>query len=129
LALKVTGELRAVANRRAGILVWPTIVAAAAFLLWNQLAHAHSSWTWVPLLLAAAALVAVIPLNRRGREGPAFAATAAAITGAVVALFGGLFPYVLPSTGDPANSLTVASAASSEHTLTVMLVATAILLP
>src|SRR5699024_21557 len=103
LALKVTGELRAVANRRAGILVWPTIVAAAAFLLWNQLAHAHSNWTWVPLLLAAAALVAVIPLNRRGREGPAFAATAAAITGAVVALFGGLFPYVLPSTGDPAN--------------------------
>ena len=129
LALKVTGELREVANRRAAILVWPTIAAAAAYLLWNQLAHAHASWTWVPLVLAAAALVAVVPLNRRRREGLAFAATATAITGAVVALFGGLFPYVLPSTGDPANSLTVANASSSEHTLTVMLVATAILLP
>src|SRR5699024_1632308 len=43
--------------------------------------------------------------------------------------FGGLFPYVLPATNDPANSLTVANASSTEHTLTVMLVALAVLLP
>src|SRR5699024_3330156 len=37
LALKVDGPLRQAANRLAGILVWPTIVAGAAFLLWFQL--------------------------------------------------------------------------------------------
>lgn len=129
LALKVTGTLREDANRLAGILVWPTILAGAAFLLWYQLAHSHAGWTWIPLVLAALALVAVVPLNRLRREGLAFTATTTAISGAVVTLFGGLFPYVLPSTGDPANSLTVANASSTEHTLTVMLVALCILLP
>lgn len=129
LTLKVTGTLREDANRLAGILVWPTILAGAAFLLWFQLAHSHAGWTWIPVVLAALALVAVVPLNRLRREGLAFTATTTAISGAVVTLFGGLFPYVLPSTGDPANSLTVANASSTEHTLTVMLVALCILLP
>ncbi|MDN5900508.1 MAG: cytochrome d ubiquinol oxidase subunit II, partial [Brachybacterium sp.] len=85
--------------------------------------------TLIPVAVAAAALLAVVPLNRAGREGLAFTATIAAITGASLALFGGLFPYVLPATNDPANSLTVANASSTEHTLTVMLVALGILLP
>ncbi|ASK67000.1 cytochrome d ubiquinol oxidase subunit II [Brachybacterium avium] len=129
LALKVDGPLRQEANRLAGILVWPTIVAGAAFLAWFQLAHSHSWLTVIPVAVAAAALLAVVPLNRAGREGLAFMATVAAIAGASLALFGGLFPYVLPATNDPANSLTVANASSTEHTLTVMLVALAILLP
>ncbi|GAA1284072.1 cytochrome d ubiquinol oxidase subunit II [Brachybacterium alimentarium] len=129
LTLKVTGELRAAANRLAGILVWPTILAGAAYLLWYQLAHSHAGWTWVPLLIAAVALVAVVPLNRLRREGLAFTATVAAISASVVTLFGGLFPYVLPASNTPAHSLTVANASSTEHTLTVMLVALCILLP
>ena len=83
LALKVTGTLREDANRLAGILVWPTILAGAAFLLWYQLAHSHAGWTWIPLVLAALALVAVVPLNRLRREGLAFTATTTAISGAV----------------------------------------------
>ena len=129
LALKLDGPLRQEANHLAGILVWPTIVAGAAFLLWFQLAHSHTWLTLVPVAAAAAALLAVVPLNRARREGWAFAATTTAIAGASLALFGGLFPYVLPATNDPANSLTVANASSTEHTLTVMLVALAVLLP
>lgn len=129
LTLKVDGPLRREANRLAGILVWPTILAGAAFLLWFQLAHSNTALTWIPVALAAAALVAVVPLNRARREGWAFLATVAAIAGASLTLFGGLFPYVLPATNDPANSLTVANASSTEHTLTVMLVALVILLP
>jgi cytochrome bd ubiquinol oxidase subunit II len=129
LALKVEGRLREDANRLAGILVLPTILAAVAFLLWYQLAHSNTALTWIPVLIAAVALVSVVPLNRRRREGLAFAATSTTIAGAVIVLFGGLFPYVLPATNDPANSLTVANASSSAHTLTVMLVALCILLP
>ena len=129
LALKLEQPLRGRVRHLAGIVVWPTIVAGAAFLLWYQLARSHAAWTWIPLVLAAVALIAVVPLNRLGREGLAFAATTAAIAGAVATLFGGLFPYVLPAVNAPANSLTVANASSTEHTLTVMLIALAVLLP
>ncbi|WP_422114822.1 cytochrome d ubiquinol oxidase subunit II [Brachybacterium sp. UNK5269] len=129
LALKVEGPLRADANALAGKLAVPTLLAGAALLLWYQLAHSHTWLTLIPIAVAAIALVAVLPLNRAGREGPAFAATATAIAAAAITLFGGLFPYVLPATNDAANSLTVANASSSAHTLTVMLVAVAVLLP
>jgi len=129
LTLKVDGPLREDAHRRAAILVWPTIVAGAAFLLWYQLAHSRTLLTLIPLAVAALALVAVVPLLRKRKEGLAFTATTLAITGAVVTLFGGLFPYVLPATNDIANSLTVVNASSTEHTLTVMLVALCVLLP
>jgi cytochrome d ubiquinol oxidase subunit II len=55
-----------------------------------------------------------------GREGQAFALLGVAVAAAVAALFGSLYPDVLPSTVDPAYSLTVAGAASSQYTLTVM---------
>ncbi len=129
LALKVEGRLREDANRLAGILVWPTIVAGAAFLLWFQLAHSNTWFTLIPVAVAALALIAAVPLHRRRREGLAFGATTTAIAAAAITLFGGLFPYVMPATNDPANSLTVANASSTEHTLTVMLVALAVTLP
>ncbi|MGP9539303.1 cytochrome d ubiquinol oxidase subunit II [Brachybacterium sp. AOP43-C2-M15] len=129
LTLKVEGRLRADANRLAGILVWPALLAGAAFLLWFQLAHSNTGYTLIPVALAAVALIAVIPLNRARREGSAFVATTTAIAAATISLFGGLFPDVMPASNDPANSLTVANASSSPHTLTVMLVALVVLLP
>ncbi|MFZ5851631.1 MAG: cytochrome d ubiquinol oxidase subunit II, partial [Actinomycetota bacterium] len=56
----------------------------------------------------------------RGREGWAFAGTAAAIGLAVASLFVGLFPNVLPSSLDPAWSLTTTNAASTAYTLRIM---------
>ncbi|GAA1487387.1 cytochrome d ubiquinol oxidase subunit II [Brachybacterium sacelli] len=129
LALKIDGPLREDANRLAGILVWPTIAAAAAFLLWFQLAHSNTALTWIPLLVAALALVAVLPLNRARREGFAFLGSTTAIAAATITLFGGLFPEVMPATNDPAHSLTVMNASSTEHTLTVMLVALCVVMP
>ena len=129
LTLKIEGELRDAANRLAGILIWPTILAGAVFLLWYQLAHSTTQLTWVPLLITALALLAAFPLNRRRREGWAFGATTTAIAGASITLFAGLFPNVLPAANDAANSLTVANASSTEHTLTVMLIALAVLMP
>lgn len=129
LALKTVGDLRRDANRLVGILAIPTIVAGAAFLLWNQLAHSGSALTWIPLLLAALALIAALVANRLGREGLTFTATALAIVMAGVQMFGGLFPDVMPARNVAEHSLTVANASSSPHTLTVMLIAVCVFMP
>ena len=38
----------------------------------------------------------------------------------MLALFASLFPDVMPASNDPANSLTIANASSTDYTLTVM---------
>jgi cytochrome d ubiquinol oxidase subunit II len=52
--------------------------------------------------------------------GWAFLFTAGAILAVTVTLFGTLYPDVLPSTTNPAFSLTTTNAASTPHTLTIM---------
>ena len=65
-AWPVFAVVAAIALLAAGILILPTIVAGAAFLIWYQLAYSHSALTWVPLLIAALALVAVLVLAHAG---------------------------------------------------------------
>ena len=48
---------------------------------------------------------------------------------AVAGLFAALYPQVLVSSTDPANSLTVANAASAHYALTVMSVVTLVFFP
>ncbi|ANP27814.1 cytochrome d ubiquinol oxidase, subunit II [Dermabacter vaginalis] len=129
LALRTTGEVRHDANKLAGVIAIPTIVAAAAWVLWAQLAYSNSAWTWIPLVIAALALIGAFVLNRAGREGLAFASTSVAIGFATIMAFGAIFPNVLPAANDPALSLTVMNASSTEYTLRVMTIATVILLP
>jgi cytochrome d ubiquinol oxidase subunit II len=119
LALKTEGDIseraRSVA-RRLGPLA---VVAGGAFLIWNQMARGEV-WTWVPVLVAAGALVAAALAERGARDGWAFVGTGVAIGAAVVALFGSLYPDVMPSTTDPAFSLTVTNASSTDYTLKIM---------
>lgn len=129
LTLRTDGAIRADARRLAGRLALPVLAVGGTYLLWHQLAHSGTPLTWATLLVAALALLTVLPAVRAGRERLAFAATAVAIASATIQLFAGLFPDVLPAVDDPALSLTVANASSSAHTLTIMTVLTAILLP
>jgi cytochrome d ubiquinol oxidase subunit II len=128
LTLKTTGEIR----ERAKALVWPlglvTAALAGVFLLWTQLAHG-TGWTWISVVAAALALLAGIAAAGSGREGWGFTLTAAAIVATTVTLFGSLYPDVLPSTTDAANSLTVTNAASTHYTLTIMTWVAAIFTP
>jgi cytochrome d ubiquinol oxidase subunit II len=68
-----------------------------------------------------AALILVYLFMRRGAWWRAWFASCAAIVG--VTLFGvvGLYPRLLPSSIDPAYSLTIANSASSPLTLKIML--------
>ncbi|MGE3287117.1 MAG: cytochrome d ubiquinol oxidase subunit II [Pseudonocardia sp.] len=119
LALKTEGDVRDRANALASRIGLAAVVVGAVFLIWTQLAHG-TGWTWIFVALAAAGLVAALVANAGGREGWAFIGTAVAILAVSVTLFGSLYPDVLPSTTDPANSLTVVNAASTPYTLTIM---------
>lgn len=129
LALRTDGDVRTDANKLAGVIAIPTIVAAAIWVIWAQLAFSKNAWTWAPLLLAAVALVAAFVMNRMKREGLAFASTSVAIGAATIMAFGAIFPNVLPALNDPELSLTIVNAASTEYTLKVMTIATIVLLP
>ncbi|MGW3960267.1 cytochrome d ubiquinol oxidase subunit II [Amycolatopsis sp. NPDC005003] len=119
LALKTSGELRERARTLALRLLPVAMVPVVAFLSVVQW-RAGTLWTLLAFgISAAAAAVAWLRL-RADRDGQAFAALGVVIAGAAVVMFGSLFPNVLPSTLDAANTLTIEGAASSPYTLTVM---------
>ncbi|GAA1966908.1 cytochrome d ubiquinol oxidase subunit II [Agromyces allii] len=118
-SLKTEGDLRERARRlavRSGAI---TIVVAASFLLWTGFAFG-TFWFWVFAAVAALALIGGWLANLRGAEGIAFTLLAVTVATAVLALFAALFPDVMPASNDPANSLTIENASSTEYTLTVM---------
>jgi cytochrome d ubiquinol oxidase subunit II len=96
--------------------------------VWTQLAHG-TAWTWAAVAVAAAALAGAVRAARLRREGVGFALTCLVIVAAVVLLFGSLFPDVMPSSTDPAFSLTVDNASSTGYTLTVMTWVAVVLTP
>ena len=83
----------------------------------------------LPALLAVAAFALAVFFVRSGSVGRAFAMTALGIAGVVATLFTSLYPRVLVSSPDFANSLTVDNASSSHYALGVMTVAALILTP
>jgi len=118
-ALKTAGAIRheaRVVAARAGILA---AVLTAIFLFWTATAQ-HDGWSAVVSALAVAALLAGLVANQREHEGWAFACTGTAVVLLFAALLVALFPNVLPSSTDPAFSLTVQNASSTPRTLAAM---------
>lgn len=76
-----------------------------------------------------AAMLASGYFVRRAQPGWAFALTSISIAFALVTMFLIMFPDVMISSLDPAWSLTIYSAASSEYTLRTMTIVTLIFLP
>ena len=115
VALKTDGEIRDRANgwrRRLGPVA---VVLLPAFLAWRR-RRATASRPAARRSPCWARLVA----NRFGREGWAFAGTAAAIGLTVAALFAALYPACCPPRPDPAGTLTIDNAASAPYTLKIM---------
>jgi cytochrome d ubiquinol oxidase subunit II len=129
LALRTEGPVRERAHAAAGRLWLPTVLVVAAFAVWTLLdAEVVRPLALAATAVAAVALVAVIVMQRTGREVAAFALTAVAIAGAVVLLFATLYPNVMVSSG-PGPDLTIARAASTHRTLEVMTVVAAVMTP
>ncbi|WP_084077798.1 cytochrome d ubiquinol oxidase subunit II [Demequina sp. NBRC 110057] len=119
LSLKTAGEVHDRARAAAKTMAPIALVVAAVFAIWTQIAYSVA-WTWAAVAVAAVALVAAWLWGNAGSYGKAFAANALAIVGAVVLIFGSMYPDVMPSTTDPAYSLTIENASSTDYTLTVM---------
>jgi cytochrome d ubiquinol oxidase subunit II len=97
-------------------------------MLWMQV-RTGSPASAVAFVLAAVALVFGIAMAGAGREGWAFTGTFVTIALAVAGLFLALFPDVMPSTVDPAFSLTAENAASTAYTLKIMTVVAVVFTP
>jgi len=119
LALKTHGDVRVRANALIPRIGVPAILLGGAFLVWTFFSNSVL-WTGLPILVAAGALVAAVLVAIGGREGWAFLLTALAIVAVTVTLFGSLYPDVLPSSTNPAFSLTTTNASSTPYTLTIM---------
>jgi cytochrome d ubiquinol oxidase subunit II len=128
LALKTTNDLRARANALVLGLGLVAAVAAVAFLAWTA-ANKTVPGSVAASVVAAVALIGALVANRTRHEMWTFIATGVTILMAVVALFANLYPNVMPSTTDPAFSLTVSNASSTELTLQIMTVVAVIFTP
>ncbi|WP_166984598.1 cytochrome d ubiquinol oxidase subunit II [Canibacter zhoujuaniae] len=123
LALKSTGAVKERSQALAVKVGAGTIVAAALFLVWTILQHLSNPM--LPAIIACAALAAVAAivawvLNLKGREGWAFTFNTATIAFALLTIFAALFPNLMISSIDPAQSMTIVGAASSQKTLELM---------
>jgi len=74
-------------------------------------------------------LVSVIFLLQKNAAGWAFAMTGIAIAFSTITIFMGLYPRVMVSSLDPAWSLTIYNASSSEYTLGIMSIVALIFVP
>ena len=119
VALKTDGEIRHRARDLAVRIGTVAAVLAVVFLVWTQV-RTGTALTAVVFAVAALALVSGLVAARAGREGWAFVGTFVTIALAVVGLFLALFPDVMPSSTDPAFSLTTTNAAATAYTLKVM---------
>ena len=119
VALRTTGAIRHDARALGTRLGLVAIVVLGSFGAWTALARSDGA---VALLAAIAvvALAGALVANGGEREGVAFALTAASVVALLAMLAVALYPDVLPSTTDPAFSLTVASASSTPSTLRAM---------
>lgn len=112
--------------------------AAAASPITKTVARTAGSWLGnysrapsmivLPVLAYLGTLTA-LGLLALGRTGIAFIASSIALTGVIGAAGATLFPFIMPSSSVPNDSLTVWDSTSSHLTLGIMLVATLIFMP
>ncbi|MGC0142761.1 cytochrome d ubiquinol oxidase subunit II [Pseudactinotalea sp. Z1732] len=128
IALKTDGRLRHDA-RALGLRLGGGAAALAVVWLVLMQSGTGTALSWAMAMAAAVVFLGGLVMARRGREGWAFTGTFVTLGLAVASLFVALFPDVMPSTLDPANSLTVHNAASSEKTLGIMTWVAVIFMP
>jgi cytochrome d ubiquinol oxidase subunit II len=119
VALKTEGDIRHEA-RALSLKLGAVAAVLAVVLLIAINTSTGSAASWVASVIAAVALLAGLFAASEEREGWAFVGTFVAIGAAVATLFLALFPDVMPSSTNPAWSLTTTNASSTAYTLTIM---------
>lgn len=134
LSIRTTGEVHTRSVALAKKLTIIDTLLVAVFAVWGQFAYATSVLSWIPLVIAALAIIAAAAQAQLGKSLGAFLLHCVAILGAVVWVFLAMFPNVMKSDfggkgWNQSYSLQIADAAASQATLTVMLVVAIILVP
>lgn len=134
LTLRTTGDLCERTALTAQRVALAAALVAGGFLAWTVAVAVDRNdkglaAPLVPALIGIGALVFSIVATVRRRSGWAFALTAVATVAWVATVFASLYPRVMVSSTDFANSLTVENASSSHYTLAVLSVVALICLP
>ena len=134
LTLRLTGDLCARAAHAKWRLALPAVALGTSFLIWTvSMAVNHNDKpVLTPAIPAAAAIVALVlalVLSFMRRRAWAFGLTALTIALVVATLFTSLYPRVIVSSPDFANSLTIANASSAHYTLAVLTVVAVLTVP
>jgi cytochrome d ubiquinol oxidase subunit II len=126
LALKVPSALEVRARGLAAAVWWPTLAAVIAITLASFRIQPHlresfaaRPWCYVFPFIAITGLVASKLMNTASRALTAFLASCAFLLGMLSSVAAGLFPYVLPSNGDPRLGLTIFNSAAPRYGLEV----------
>ncbi len=127
LTLRTRDDLCERAARTARRLAIPAAVITALFVVATVVVatqHNHKSEfpPVLPAVLANVSLLLAVVMTIRSRHGWAFVSTACAAVLMTATLFTSLYPRVMVSRPNFANSLTVDSASSAHYTLAVMTV-------
>lgn len=136
IIMKSEGELRDTMRRyaRRGITLFSVLYLVTTIVTILTLPHMTANmldhpWLFVVPVVNVLAVVNVFRQLNRKRDSGAFVSSAVSMA-ALMAVFGiGMFPNLVLSRPDVANSLTAFNAASSPKTLTIMLVIAAIGMP
>ena len=133
LTLKLDGELRERASKVSRKLY---IVAALAVILLAVTTYIYTDISTkiginpgiMPIASVVVLLITILFINRK-MEGWAFLSTGVHIILTQIAFFTLMFPRVMISSTNPAYSLTIYNASSSQYTLTVMSIIALIFVP
>jgi cytochrome d ubiquinol oxidase subunit II len=129
LSFKVHGEPHSRSMWLARILAPIAAALVIAMVIWTHVVAGHGVLLNLIELAAIVAILGAAWLVSVGSWGWAFVATTLTIAGMVLSIFSDLYPNVIVSTLDPANSLTIHNASSGPYALKVMTVVVAIFLP
>lgn len=95
---------------------------------WLDNFHKHA-WLWAIPAVALVSALLTIQLLRLKRHGLALCASGVTQAATILTAGVGLFPFLMPSSTNPSESLTVWDASSSAKTLLIMLIAVVVFLP
>lgn len=128
VALKTEDPLRQRARRVAsvawyGVAGMTLIIAGATFRVQPHVLERLSQQPWGLIfpVIALAGLLWGLLLERAGKDGPAFLASCAYLAGMLASAAFGLYPYLLPSSGEPQFGLTVYNSATGAYGMRVAL--------
>ena len=131
LSLKTTGKLRLRAKRMTSIVGAIAALGGVIFLAWFNFGIVTAQHAAVLGLsvLAVLGLLSALGMHLLDRDGWSFVGTAVTVGAVVIALFTSLYPRLIPSTTNPAWSLTIHNSSASHYTLTIMSWSALVLVP